>query len=360
VTSVTIHFPLPYTITGRLVGKSVNRTYAFSEMASFDIPHVPIEDAPIAVEWAVDIELAKRAGALIAELGVAGPDGRQHTRFHNGRHWVRLTRGHDREVAGVHPALSLPEFAGGVVLGRFGPLLQRQDMKGITPKSVDQDASHFFDSIRQSGREAAFATIDRLAEGFIAVDGVLYMACQQPSIWMAPRARNGWADRLPVVNTNGDDLFGAHGERDSCRLVSNSLVHGRVVPLTMFDEAVIKARRDADNTGMTGLLDEDAVMALRPVIHLPHAVSDEIERERRADDLVHRYFGSGGPLAQRYFSAADGNEKLAILLSMPEPHRNPPGMDRTINADLMMEAVQLLESTRISLDFAITPTGARL
>lgn len=174
-----------YFVKGRRPGKMVARSYRFMEAVTVDIPEVDPMDAPVAVEWTALAASDRKADAF---LTCGDKCGRQHTRWMNGIHWLRLSEGHLGEKDPVRRVESLTANAAQPLLeqnieGYYA--LGLEDLwriTGIGWKRAQGYPAYEFDLVSRSWRDETMVRAEKLAQRLISVDGQLYLACAQPGL----------------------------------------------------------------------------------------------------------------------------------------------------------------------------------
>jgi hypothetical protein len=344
-----LHLPIHYTVTGRLPGKRTTRGYKFHEVTEVEIADIEPSFAPVAVSWAVNTDTGRSTHMREPRLGMAGPDGGQHTRWYDGRHWVRLLSGffetpeHKPQRRGVGPALTVGAIEALLAQPECGYLFDLTvpgEIAGSTHMTPSDPASRFT-QVRQSTREEAFARASRITSRHIAVDGVVYEACSQPA--------------LRLLN-----MYEASGLRHDV-VVETTKWSGwdPVMPLAMFDEAVesalvphayaVEIHRERLETLRP--VHRERLETLRPVIHLPESISDEIEAVRRADYLVRRFADatklSESAALKEYSLAYRTDAKLRAMREMS--HSFAAWSAGGHDVSLLEDALATLEESKIDL-----------
>lgn len=189
--------PIKYEIHGTTKTNRRPAKYAYREMIAVDIPELDSADAPVAIEWTPEANLAVHRYATL-DREISGPDGKQLTRWNANSHWQRLCDGHfygQKErgsaimVEDLESMLASPRqnSAARVAIGLSSPNVG----KAIRIVNVSDDPRERFTSIRTDGREDAIRCLDEAVAGLISVDGIVHRKCIEPFISVALDVQRG-------------------------------------------------------------------------------------------------------------------------------------------------------------------------
>jgi hypothetical protein len=305
-----IRVPIGYTIRGT-IGKTT-RTWKFQERVVIEVPDVSAEEAPMAVSWAVHPNLRDYDPNKYSFLGQGGEDGRQFTRWYDGRHWLRLTEGSAEQYGkpGRYPELTAAGFEGALPKGGGYNILGLNHLSPGDHRKVQVDPTERFVTVNKSARETALGQLTSAAGSLLSVDGVLHIACAQPAICMA-NARYGSPETLVLhVDTRSNVVDGKD------YLVDKVLVFG----LDEWEDLSITAVKASCNRLRT----QERLAALKPTVHLPGSIDPDILTVRTADTFVRRFVLESYPrtiLFQKYFDYTDPVAREEYLRGMIAEHR---------------------------------------
>lgn len=225
--------PVTYTVKGIPFGKKAYKEDLYAEFREVSVYEVDTADAPVAVSWRVpgipqhDVRFDYLTHF---EVGTCDDDGRNHTVFHQGRHWLRLLTSHlrggrsSRGRWGDGTPLLVEDFLGQAVDGKFNALFGFDQFYGRPPLATSgEDVTPRYLTVRENSRDRTMRSLDRLS--LISVDGVLHMACNQPMIAL-PSADYGMARHVfPYVTARYRSLWDNPHADDT-----------RFLPFSMVDE----------------------------------------------------------------------------------------------------------------------------
>ncbi|MCZ7861174.1 hypothetical protein O9X98_07110 [Agrobacterium salinitolerans] len=301
--------PMAYVIKGVLGGQKGIRSHLFAETAQIEIDEVGYDDAPVAVSWTVPGVPKDARLDYFNHTESRAYDGqrRNHTVYHRGRHWLRMLHGH------VGPSnrrgkewdssegITLGEFLGFVDLGRYN------DFLGFAPLSefmklatVGGDPEGRFTEVRESDRPRSLRSLARLE--LLSVDGLVYVACDQPAYALASSDKDLVSFRYPYVTARRQFLL------DNPRIGET-----RYLPFSMGDEFMQEIAATP----------ADVVMSPLDVqIHLPETISQDEDLKVGADyhvrvlsDAVRRARKRQYPDLAPYFGLEDIDEKAEFIAS---------------------------------------------
>ncbi|MCS4089163.1 hypothetical protein [Rhizobium sp. BK176] len=193
--------PINYYISGTKDGAVSSKKYYFREFVTVSIAEISSAEAPVAVRWrpAPRTPPSMYSRQRFSDTGVVGPDGYQHTRWYNGRHWQRLCHGHLNSSSAHHtgttatPALTVDDLAAAlmretyhesatsaVVMGLGDELHEVACVSGS--QDVNRDPSADFSSIRRSDRPEKVDRLQEAVASLIVVDGVLHRRSMEPFV----------------------------------------------------------------------------------------------------------------------------------------------------------------------------------
>jgi hypothetical protein len=337
-------FPMYYSVYGRLTGRTMQKTYHFAETVELELEEVSEAEAPLAVSWACSQTLSPMCRHLDPNMSTAGEDGRQHTRYHDGRHWLRITEGHvgspnGLPVEGRSPGLSTLDFMNRAGQGELGQLMGFGSAGHATKTTlVVGDPAARFEYIAQSGRDRAYALLERLPHRFLSVEGVVYKACNQPSVRLAllKDPVSGRSFPYPVVDTDFERM-GKGNHRP------------KMLPLSMPTEAAYECSLG----GPDGDWMKCAVLSL-PVIHDPASISSEPEAVLAAGYYLRRYVNAAGHLrilvdVEEYYRRPDSDGKLDFLHLLLD-HRMASQTPHSALCGWLKDAISAFEDLEIGLD----------
>ena len=184
-----IQFEYGFDIRGRKVGNRVSTTTRFKEPVELEIREVASIEAPIAVIWNARKKIHPSATSYDRELLCADKSGQMHTKWYEGRHWLRLVKSHSGGKISEDGSedgsaeFSLEAFKKDLGRGRqrlFEMIGLRHHLPTST-KSVDQAESLYLD-IQANTKEQASQAIERLSKDMVIIDGVIHIACAQPGL----------------------------------------------------------------------------------------------------------------------------------------------------------------------------------
>jgi hypothetical protein len=334
--TVKVNIPVSYIVHGYLPNRRQPRSYLYAEIMPYEIREVTAANAPIAVEW-YDPRINGSSMHLITyepdAIEVFDPEGRQHTRFHDGKHWLRVLAGNtshgvrDRSAA-VTTADAIRHIENGDFAKLFGFAGKTQSQK--TLNIVTGDPSDRFDIVKNNTRERSLSAFDGM--DLLSVDGNLYIACGQPCYMMVP----GYplANQHRIVNVPYVDVWAHRSPRDM------TYSRFKYIPLSAADLVTMD----------TNELTNDIIERMRvPAVLLPESMSEEIDMGVLADHYVHDFMAKAyaklrAPFAytEHYFEQRTMEEKAAYL-AMHE-------QDWMRNGEAFMLPVELLQKAMDVLD----------
>jgi hypothetical protein len=323
-----IRVPVGYQIRGTL-GRTT-RTFKFQERITIEVPEVTDEEAPVAVSWAAHTDMYGYDRLRHAFLAQGGDDGRQFTRWYDGRHWLRLTEGHAQQYAtpGRYSELTAAGFEGALPTGGGYNILGLNALSpGRDHRKVEDDPTDSFSKINRSGREDALDKIRAATRALLSVDGVLHVACAQPATCLARGKNDSPEGYLLHVDTRPNVVDGKEYIRDEV------LVFGLDEWEEMSHTAI---RGSADRPRVT-----ERLAALEPTVHLPESINPDVLTVRTADTLVKRFFLETYPRAthvHRYFDNDEPIAKEEFLRGFLAEHRT--GLE---NAGMPVELLDLAD-----------------
>ena len=343
--TITLDLPVTYIVKGVLPGRKGAREYSFTEKHRVDIEEVAAEDAPVAVSWKVaGVPGAARFDYMHHyEARAADASGRNHTVFHEGRHWLRVLTGHNRIDNGVperKSSVGLPtaEFVAGAERGGFNFMLGFAPFI-FSPKEVHSDPTDGFSSISESSRDRVMRCLDRL--GFISVDGILHMSADQPVIALASCDVGPTRFPYPYVTARERTL------RENPR-VDETLF----IPFSMSEE-LAGFQRALPASVPTSELD--------PVVHLPESMSRDTDLRAAADfhvktvlDATKRARTKTYPDLSPYFATDDLDEKADILSDALSAWPGGPG---GVSSATLETALAVLDDRSVSVAALAGPGG---
>lgn len=269
-------FDVGYAIQGRPPARKQFRRYRFVERVGVEIPEISSDEAPIAVEWHVPTELKIFNRGDDRMLASGGYDGKQFTRWYDGRHWLRLVERHastaySPPIEGT-PELTLPKLMSAMESnGGYEAIgLSRFSVKDIGPEPVlvDHDPTGKFETMLVNERTEALSRAYALPSNLLLVDGIVHVACAQPAL------RRDRFDFGPisgvVVDTRAnflDGYFGFHNQHFSYSLTDRA-------------EIMEMSSQDGDGSMLKAISD------YMVTIHMPESIDPDIDARRKVDRLV--------------------------------------------------------------------------
>lgn len=343
----TVLLPMSYKIHGRLPGRVMPRSYIFAEMIEVAVTDVAPEDAPLAVSWKVPYLNTHITPSEYRSIWAYDAQQRQHTVFHDGRHWLRLLRETPWSNIPSEPVRTADFEAGaekGAFNGTLGFPVPTQGQRQF--EIVAGDPADRFEEIIRNGRSKALEQASGLE--FISVSGVLHMRCDQPCFKLVPAwiidDRTRVKTRYPVVDTQENRT---PRELHSFRIPA--------VPLSMRDE-VLRLCPEVHE----GPADQFEW----PAIHLPDAISADEELRLEADYLVQEFLAltqselnAQYPGLEHYFGKPTVEAKLDYLLAS-EPEWHHFEVRSGISTAPLRRAVETLDGMSISLITDASRTAA--
>ncbi|MBY3151177.1 hypothetical protein HFO56_01985 [Rhizobium laguerreae] len=307
-----IRVPIGYTIRGT-IGRTT-RTWKFQERVTIEVPDVTAEEAPVAVSWAAHTDMHGYDPLKHAFLGHGGEDGRQFTRWYDGRHWLRLTEGHTEQFGkpGRSPELTVAGFESALLIGGGYNILGLNALSpGRDHRKAQVDPTHRFSTVDRSGRNLALAQLEAATSKLLSVDGLLHVACAQPAICLAKGKDDSLEGYVLHVDTRSNIVDGKE------YIVDKVLVFGPDEWEEMSHTAI---RASGDRARATARL-----AALEPTVHLPESIDPGILTVRTADTLVKRFFLETYPRVvglHKYFDHTDSVAREEFLRGFLAEHRN--------------------------------------
>ena len=224
-----MEIPFKFTVGGRKEGNSINSWSARWDVAQLDIPETTDEDAPIAVEWFDEDHFPRRRPRR--EHRPVASDGMDHTRYHDGRHWLPVItetlvpgRGNER--------LSARRFAEFLSAGECAAPFT------ILPNSKRGEGNPYggFETIIGSDRELLIGEITAAAADLLVVDGMLYAKASEPRVVLALETFDRTADGR---------VTGAYGTFVSIIADKDFVLPAahEMFPIERFDAALNSARK---------------------------------------------------------------------------------------------------------------------
>jgi hypothetical protein len=343
----TICFPVTYNIHGFLLRRQQPRSYLFAEMAEVSITEVAPQDAPVAVSWKVPISSRNITPWELRRMWAFDTDQRQHTRFYEGRHWLRVLADQP-----FHDAPSIPlaasEFAARAESGIFNSSLEfAVPTKGQRKfEVVHQEPSDRFMKHYDSDRHRSLARAAGLQ--FISVDDVLYVRCNQPCYRLVPfAAHSGGITHMPVIHPF------ATGERRGFEKTRVS-----ALPLSMRDEVIRRCpvANPISDSSHGGQFEW-------PEIHLPESMSDDYDLEMEADYYVQEFQAgmvsrckSTYPCLDFYFNEKNPEGKLEYL-SRSEDDFKDMSSRLGISTRTLFQSIEALDGMSIGFPLQREATG---
>jgi hypothetical protein len=278
--------------------------WKFKESPTIEIAEASEEEAPIAVSWPAVTDTSAYQYLAYSAVGCGDLDGRQFTRWYNGRHWLRLTEGSADEYrpAGRSPALTGASFEAGFPQGRGYNIL---DLNSLSPgdyKEAKADPTERFVTINRNGRDEAMEILKTASKKLLCVNGVLYVACAQPGVCLELANPQSLETNVLHVDTRSKIVDGKE------YLSRHTLVFG----LHEWDDVtdiVVRGSSDRENT-------RSKLDSLRPTVHLPESIDPDILTVRTADTFVKHFILDSYPKTitlQKYFDLNDASAKEAFL-----------------------------------------------
>jgi hypothetical protein len=313
------------------------------------VPELTDEDAPVAVSWKVDRFDWPGEGytAKVEQTTwIAGEDGCLHTRYHDGRQWLRQLEGHATRSDEDREPLTVDAFRALMVDRDHAWMSNARPFDEIgNPEIVDnRDPTLVFSEIVEDGREAAMRDWDLRSREFICVDGEMYRACRQPLIRMVPVYYHDHFDRefgrpaepprvsfIPTVSLGTPEPFNKRTGKE----------WNFAVPLSRHSEAIrfCQARRPT----------RDFSAHEKPTVHLPEAMDGDVDRLTWADFNVALFQSKADmPRLRGYFRASSDDERLAVL-QRSESAWADWAADRHPTR-LLEAAAKALSETRLDID----------
>ena len=336
----TIRFPVTYKVHGMLPGRQQPRSYVFAEFVDLDLVSADKAEAPVAVSWRVarDPRIDLDGGRRHWDTDVRGRNGRQYTRYFEGRHWFPMEEEETSDGYRYSEPLETDDFLTGFGDYRYNAMfgLDMPTMGAKPVELVGGDPAGRFGTVTHHGREAAMAISERLR--FLSVGGNLYVACDQPVYRLARARPDGF---IPLVNV-----------RERVPGQPTDWKRERYLPLSMPDEV-------ARACGPCFRYLEDAGF---PEVHLPESMSRDEDMRVAADFFVREFmvYAKTKPAAVRagisdYFLLDDAAARLDYLLDYADswPTLRTRWNCRT---ELLERAIELLESR--SIDFGQRVLGS--
>lgn len=325
--------PAAYVIKGTLSGKKAIRDYQFVEMAEIGIEEVRTRDAPVSVSWNVTGKSKDARVDYMSHFEVRACDAamRNHSVFYKGKHWLRLLGDHasnsswSGKIVRSRP-VHVTDFLRDAVRGSFNNILGFKTIWPATePEIVATDPHGRFSEIRESGRDRALRSLERLE--LISVDGIIHVAGDQPVIALANADENGQPFNFPYV---------------TCRrtaLLDNPLVRETLyLPLSAGRDILLESLADLSfDIQYPEVMSKENDILVGADYHVSVlAANVKRSRKREYPDLV------------PYFALTDLDEKADFLQAALErwPHGNGG-----LNRHRIEEALQLLDQRDISLGF---------
>lgn len=276
-------FNVGYAIQGRPPARKQIRRYRFVERVAVEIPEISSDEAPIAVEWRVPTELKTFNRGDDRRLVSGGNDGKQFTRWYDGRHWLRLVERHSN-TAYSSPfegttGLTLPKLMSAMENnGGYEAIgLARFSVKDIGPQPalVDHDPTEKFETLLVNERTEALSKAHAVPSNLLLVDGIVHVACAQPALRLSLKLSLN-RDRFElgsisgvVIDTQGDLLDGYPGFHQHFSY-----------PLTDWTEIMEMSQRDSDGSMLSGISN------YMVTIHIPESIDPDIDARRKVDRLV--------------------------------------------------------------------------
>ncbi|MCS4088444.1 hypothetical protein [Rhizobium sp. BK176] len=304
-----IVFPLYYGITGRLPGKKQARSYAYRERIEVEIREVSTEEAPIACRWRPNTDHRHDPDDVRTNHGRSGPDLTQFTRWHENKHWKRMIMA-DGELR--HPPMRSPEldrtqFQSMLNSGRI------QFKLGVkcfpewltAAKDVVDDQESQFEVVKYNHREEALASMEKMLDNVIAVDGVIHAACFEPFIAVRNENREGTEVREMVIETTDRALTYARNTVASAMRIDR------------FDDALAVATEN----GTAGV---DQLMGVRPEVLIPESFTFDWDMYWEVTNRINPFWtltndrGLGNSPLGITARSADPEERFASLSSIPD------------------------------------------
>jgi hypothetical protein len=337
---VKIVFPLYYGITGRLPGKKASRSYAYRELIEVEIREVSAEEAPIACRWRPNTDHRPYPEEGGTNHGRCGPDLMQFTRWHENRHWKRMIMadGQLRHPSMGSPVLDQVQFQAMLNNGSIQSTLDIRcfDEWLTAAKDVVDDQEVQFEVVKYPHRADVLASMEKMLDNVIAVDGVIHAACFEPFIAIRKDNREGTEVREMVVETT-----------------DNTLTHARAtvagaMRIDRFDDALALATEN----GTAGV---DQLLGVRPEILMPESFIFDWVMYWEVTNRINPFWtvtadrGLGSSPLGITARSADPEERFASLSSIPDDVIAK--WERAgISVQPLYEAIDILNDRPVHLD----------
>lgn len=345
-----VDFPLFYTIVGRKPGRRNALSYRVHEYTSLEVREVDGTDAPIAAVWSQPSHgLPWKVAGQRTNQGKSDPDGRQMTRWFEGKHWKRALVADTSHIDPLKkmrlPVLDMTTFQRLLPTGRVHRALGI--LHRIVPsKQVSGGGVVDFDEIRSTTLETEKCRAENALANCISVDGELYVKCLEPYIRVLPY------DRQEM------NVFELAFETSSSVISPASIDVGTMVfSLKDFE----KATRYASKNPALRAAYEDWFTRWRPTIVLEEAFTTDWGLHMELGKWLYRFVNNLSDPAGvvddksvlRIVTSGDPEARLELVESLS---RQIPEFERArVYLPSLLAACELVEDREISVPMSNSP-----
>jgi hypothetical protein len=352
--SMNIVFDIGYDIKGRKPGNKLALNYRFKETVSAEITEIPANEAPVAVVWTARKVLEQRWKLYDADLTCGDVNSKMLTRWHAGRHWLRLVEGNCGKASATSDSRELTtEVVTRATEQYSAGTLRMLGLNKYVPRSAKENPNPtgVFEHVAHDERDEVMEAVSAISDNFISVEGVLHVACAQPAIRVSDsgkiRSRRQFEENL-AVETRSRYLDG-HG---GCLMgmIAYPLGDWDTVRTRLYDQAIDSGAK-APETHLS-----------KPEVHLPESLNADIDARRAVDTLVKKtmyavqFLPNYDRREVREFFNAQSNQRLELLEAM----LGGPAvtLSRAVGTELLRRVAEIEDG--MSVDVHLSAADMRL
>lgn len=226
---------VPYEINGQRRGNATNTSRTYGEDIDVDLREVPSGEAPIGVEWNAAPPALKHGDAadeyaFLKEWKIPPKGGTQHTRWFEGRHWVQCVESDLLPEKHRHPVptrlegsppLTADVLAEACSTNRPPELVGVENPSGKVHRMASgsvPEAEYAF--VTHSNRARCVDRVTSWMRTLIAVDGVVYHRCAEPTVIMRSDPDGATGRHFLDITTDASEIQASLRNRKSLYSVS--------------------------------------------------------------------------------------------------------------------------------------------
>lgn len=275
---MNIAFEMGYNLKGIRPGKSLARYYRFKETLSAEVPEVDPVDAPVAVSWHARKLVEARYMTYDHELLCGDADGRMMTRWHGGRHWLRLVGNNcQKSITQDGKAELTMGLLNDAIHGGQRKAYEMLGLNNHVPGfgKYHADPADTLDVVLENERDAMLKAVSAISENFISVDGIVHVACVQPAIRLSnPIGVKGYSDGQKDIAIDYRARY-IDGHPAFMRGMTSH-------PVGDWNEIARRVYEQALDSGAT----RPEPHLVSPEVYIPESINPDIDARRQVDNLV--------------------------------------------------------------------------